>query len=194
VQIHHPGGTAAVGEDEVGGEVVPGGGVIDHHGVGTDDDGVAGGDEVGVGIEDGVHGPGPVVLLGEFADAGGEAAAVGDGLVEKPVDGGGVEFGEAGGGEGQGGVGLYHGVVGTVDGGHVTQAAVATVEQHAATEGGLEADQQIEAVHPHGATAQGLGGEALACTFLTSGIGAGGTGCGETLALPELMAVSHQLD
>ena len=63
-QIHHPGGAAAVGEDEVGGEVVPAGAAINQHGVGTDDDGVACRDEIGVGIEHGLDCPGLAMLLG----------------------------------------------------------------------------------------------------------------------------------
>lgn len=72
--------------DDGAGEVVPLVGLVEDGGVGGGD-GLGGGFEEGFGVGDELDGPGPVVLGGELAEEVGEAAGVGDGLVEQPVGG-----------------------------------------------------------------------------------------------------------
>ena len=64
--------------------------MVEDVGVGGDGEALRIGDG-SVGVELGADLPGPIVFLCDCADAFGEAAAVGDGAVEEPKDGGGAE-------------------------------------------------------------------------------------------------------
>lgn len=143
--------------DDGGGEIYPGDAGIQNRGVaGSDGGGRALEEAVGIHVK--LDGPGPALISGHGGEKGPQPAAVGDGLIKQPGDGGDLMAGEKTADGKNSGFRFLNEPVGAVDSGKIPQAAVTSADEHTSPKGSLQGDEKVESIHGDGGSVKSFCG------------------------------------
>jgi len=190
-EVERP-GVGEIASEKVGFEVGPEGDEVEDGGVGGDGDGW-GGDDGGVGVEDDFDFPGPSVARGEIRELSGEAAAVGDGAVEEPVDGRGGELRQCFADHRDCEIRFVDGSIGAVNAREVANAVVNTDQYRTAAQRCFDGNDQVESVDDYRLISDLLHRKAVLLSSLPILLGTRAPRHCQTLPLTKPVAITHQL-